>query len=115
MPVKSPSTALPATIWNIPELAAPVENMAKYFFGSTPILAQAASASAVSDIWPIAAKLLTSLILCPAPRVPTWKMFSQNAFNAGSISAKVASSAPTIVLSRPCSASTGVRASGAST
>jgi len=37
-----------------------------------------------------------------------WKMFSQNALSAGSISPKVAASAPTMVLSRPCSASTGV-------
>ena len=42
-------------------------------------------------------------------------MFSQYAANTGFSSANVASSAPTIMLSRPCSASTGVRASGAST
>ena len=42
-------------------------------------------------------------------------MFSQNAASTGFSSANVASSAPTMMLSRPCSASTGVRASGAST
>ena len=42
-------------------------------------------------------------------------MFSQNADSTGFSSANVASSAPTMMLSRPCSASTGVRASGAST
>ncbi len=41
--------------------------------------------------------------------------FSQNAESTGLSCANTASSAPTIVLSRPCSASTGVRASGAST
>ncbi len=50
MPLKSPSTALPANIWKIPELAAPLETSAKYFFGSTPSLAQAVSASAISAL-----------------------------------------------------------------
>ena len=42
-------------------------------------------------------------------------MFSQKAPSTGFSFANVASSAPTMMLSRPCSASTGVRASGAST
>jgi len=42
-------------------------------------------------------------------------MFSQNAPNSGFSSSNVASSAPTMMLRRPCSASTGVLASGAST
>ena len=51
----------------------------------------------------------------PWPGGPAWMMFSQNACSTGFSAANVASSAPTMMLSRPCSASTGVRASGAST
>ncbi len=51
----------------------------------------------------------------PWPAGPAWKMFSQNACSTGFSVANVASSAPTMMLSFPSSASTGVRASGAST
>jgi hypothetical protein len=63
--------------------------------------------------WPM--KLLSSLTTWPALGPPTWKMFSQKAASTGRILSNTACSAPTMVLSLPSSASTGVRASGAST
>ena len=81
----------------------------------TPDLAQAAQASAVAVAIACAIKLLTSLSMCPCPGGPTWITFSQYAANTGFSLANVSSSAPTMVLRRPSSASFGVRASGAST
>jgi len=63
----------------------------------------------------IAMKLLMSFSMWPWPGGPAWMTFSQYAEITGFRRANVASSAPTIVLSRPSSASFGVRASGAST
>ena len=72
-----------------------------------------ASAIAVHIAWPM--KLFSSLIVWPAPGPPTWNTFSAKQRSSGSILANTEASAPTITFRRPASASTGVRASGAST
>ena len=72
-----------------------------------------ASAVAATIAWPM--KLLSNLIAWPAPGSPTWKTFSAQHLSTGSILAKVAWVAPTMMFKRPASASTGERASGAST
>ena len=80
-----------------------------------PARAPTANASAVAVQIAWAMKLLSSLIVCPAPGPPTWNTFSANARSTGSSRAKTSGSAPTMTLSLPSSASAGVRASGAST
>ena len=95
-------------------MTAPAEMTSCSFLIDSPDLAAAAQASAVAAQIACAMKLLMSLRMMPCPAGPAWKMFSQNAERTGLISAKVASSAPTMMLSLPSSASTGVRASGAS-
>ena len=106
---------MPTIIWNRPELTAPAEITSCSFLIDKPDFAAAAHASAVAVQIACAMKLLISLRMIPWPAGPTWMMFSQNAGSTGFSCANVASSAPTMMLSLPASASTGVRASGAST
>src|SRR5450432_2266569 len=110
----SPTRVL-AMAWNRPEFTPPAETSSTSFFGSMPARAPTAKASAVAVQIAWAMKLLSSLTMWPAPGPPTWNTFSAKVRNTGSIRAKVASSAPTMTFSLPNSASTGVRASGAST
>ncbi len=105
---------MPTIIWKMPELTPPAETTSNSLSSASPLLAATATASAIEAAIDIASMLLTSLSTWPEPGGPTWKMFSQNACSTGSIAAKSAGSAPTMVFRRPSSASFGVRASGAS-
>ncbi len=104
----------PTIIWKMPELTPPAEMTSNTFCSDRPALAAVAIASAIAAACVIASMLLTSLSTWPCPGGPTWMMFSQYAASTGLMRSKSAGSAPTIVFSRPSSASLGVRASGAS-
>ena len=107
--------SIPAVIiWKMPLFTPPAEITWYSLLRSSPALAATAKASAIDAAKLIAIMLFTSLSTWPWPGPPTWKMFSQNALSTGSIASKSSGSAPTMVLSRPSSASLGVRASGAS-
>ena len=99
----------------MPEFTAPAETTSCSLRIERPDLAAAAQASALALAIDMARKLLMSFSTMPWPAGPAWMMFSQKAARTGFSSANVASSAPTMMLSLPSSASTGVRASGAST
>jgi hypothetical protein len=104
---------LAAIIWKMPELTPPAEITSNSFCSDSPLFGGGRHASAIEAAIVIASMLLISLSTWPWPGGPTWKMFSQKAASTGS-HVEVLGSAPTMVFSRPSSASLGVRASGAS-
>ena len=100
--------------WNRPLFTGPADIRSTKALSSSPARWPTAKASAVAVQMACAMKLFSSLMVWPAPGPPTWKMFSAKQVSTGCRHSNTLGSAPTMTLSRPASASTGVRDNGAS-
>ena len=100
--------------WKMPELTSPADTSSTSLFRSTPARWPTAKASAMAVHMACAMKLLSSLMMWPAPGAADVEDVLGKGLSTGSSFAKSAASAPTMTFSLPASASTGVRASGAS-